>query len=130
MPVSLGCLLDCHQASHPQTLNLSFERLVLGHQIRDRLPSGVQLAVGVVQAVTARIGQMDQSPQTGPPEMRAMADARASEFALGVEAEVHERSSVNARNLADFLSADQPNSMHPSRTRAVALVPLTSPAPG
>jgi tetratricopeptide (TPR) repeat protein/tRNA A-37 threonylcarbamoyl transferase component Bud32 len=111
-----------------QMLNLSFERLVLGHQIRDRLPSGVQLAMRGIQAVTARIGQMDQSPQTGPPEMRAMADVRASEFVFGVEAEVHERSSVNARNLADFLSADQPNSMHPSRTYAVALVSLTSPA--
>jgi hypothetical protein len=63
---------------------------------------------------------MYQSPQAGPSEMRAMADVRASEFVFGVEAEVHERSSLNADNLADFLSADQPNSMHPSRTRAVA----------
>ena len=58
-----------------------------------------------------------------------MADVRATEFVFGVEAEVHERSSLNARNLADFLGADQPNSMHPFRTHAVALVSGTRPAP-
>src|SRR4029077_10869855 len=68
-----------------QTLNLSFERLVLGHQIRDRLPRGVQLAMEQVQAVTARVRQIDQSPQRGAPEMRAMADVRATEFVFGVE---------------------------------------------
>ena len=50
-----------------QTLNLSFERLVLGHQIRDRLPRGVQLAMEQVQAVTARVRQIDQSPSAAPP---------------------------------------------------------------
>ena len=50
-----------------QTLDLSFERLVLGHQIRDRLPRGVQLAMQLVQAVIARVGQMDQSPQRRRP---------------------------------------------------------------
>ena len=83
----------------------------------------------VVQAVTARIGQMDQSPQRGAPEMRAMADVRASEFVFGLEAEVHERSSLNARNLADFLSPDQPKLMHSSRTRAVDPASWTNPAP-
>ena len=46
-----------------QTLDLSFERFVLGHQIRDRLPRGVQLTMQLVEGVIARVGDMDQSPQ-------------------------------------------------------------------
>ena len=51
-----------------QTLDLSFERLVLGHQIRDRLPRGVQLTMQPVEAVTALVGQMDQRPQRRRPD--------------------------------------------------------------
>jgi hypothetical protein len=52
---------------------------------------------------------MDHGPQGGAAQMWAMLSLRASEFVLGIEAEAHERSSLNARNLADFLRSDQPN---------------------
>ena len=44
----------------------------------------------------------------GAPEMRAMAELRASEFVFGVKAELHGRSSLNAPNLANFLGPGQP----------------------
>src|SRR5262249_22570475 len=103
-----------------QTLNLSFKRLILGHQIRDRLPRGVQLAVGVVQAVAARVGCEDYCSERRAPEMRTMAKVRASEFVFGVEAELHERSSLNAGKLADFAYRGQPNSLHCLNTRQTA----------
>ena len=97
-----------------------FERFVLGHQIRDRFPRGVQLTMQLVLAVTTLVGQMDQSPQRCAAQMRAMAELRASEFVLGIKAEAHGRSSLNAENLANFTRPGQPNSLHPWSTGALA----------
>ena len=89
-----------------QTLVLTFERLVLGYQLRGPFLRGVQLMLQPVEAVAARIGQTDQTPQRRTAQMRAMVQLRASVLVLGIKAEAHGRSSLNAGNLTNFLRPD------------------------
>ena len=86
-----------------QTLVLTFERLVLGYQLRGPFLRGVQLTLQPVEAVAARIGQTDQTPTRRAAQMRAMVQLRASVLVLGIKAEAHGRSSLNAGNLTNFL---------------------------
>ena len=86
-----------------QTLDLAFECHVLVRQLRSRLQRGVQLALQPVAAVIALVGHKDQSSQRRAPQMRALLDVRAGEFVLGIKAEAHGRSSLNAEKLANFI---------------------------
>ena len=85
-----------------QPLDLLLERLVLGHQLRDGFPSGIQLTIQPVEAVIALVGRLNQTSQRRAPQMRAMADLRASVLMLGIKAERHEHSSLNAPNPTAF----------------------------